>query len=66
MEDSVTEIRVKDIIYLIINISRRNSQNSFNLGKVLLFLLIPIPEDVFNEPVLAYFIAWYFYHALQL
>jgi hypothetical protein len=45
MEDSVMEIRVKNIIYLIINISRRNSQNSFNLGKVLLFLLIHIPES---------------------
>jgi hypothetical protein len=29
MEDSVTEIRVKDIIYLIINISRRKFSELF-------------------------------------
>jgi hypothetical protein len=33
-------------------------------------LLFPLAilesKDVFNEPLLAYFIAWYFYHGLQL
>jgi hypothetical protein len=30
----------------------------------LLFPVAKESKDVFNEPVLAYFIAWYFYHAL--